>query len=721
LPNSPVLALWRDGSAPTPAAPLRFLEAPGPALLRQNVPWLRVATDPLPIRLEQLARATGTILALFGLERMSEALTACQQLAARGKRLFAVRGRLVPAEARGDFEVLSLEPGLAPLLERLGHSLPTRWTSAVVAAGLYHPRLAGLRLGALFSRPPELGVLELRDLFERAQLDGGPAPAPPAAVTPDEGSHLLDAFLAAGLRTAMVVDLGGHTAELAELAFRRGMLGAWLGPAASPLPEVVRRGGCPVLTWFEAEDCTPQALERRARLPASGVAWVPVALDGEGIPEATARLLAIRALGYSAVAPRYRVPWPNTREWQAEEVRFGLRPTSFDRLRGEHLVFRLPGWDAVQGPELLEVWRRDDRWPMPSMPAGSPRRSIAFETMRSAIDEYLVDAQGRVPTCHARDLLATVLSAISSPDVRVQEIEDYPFLALEGRNLLDVVQAAIEARLLSLGDLPPDLNEAVRHAALVGGKRIRPILTLAMACAMGVPLDAAMPAALATEWLHTASLLQDDLPCMDDDDVRRRDVATHRRYGEAMALLASDTLVALAFEDVSGLTGHPQVGPARAARLVAEVAATIGGQGLVGGQVRDLLTRRAERVSLQDVLEVHRRKTAPLFRLTAVLATILSDAEADVARPLTEMLTSLGLAFQVVDDVLDATPGNDAFGRPAGSDRRNNLPSFATLMGTAAGRRYASTLMAPHAGLVRAHPDLFGLERLSRYLLERTQ
>jgi geranylgeranyl pyrophosphate synthase len=477
-----------------------------------------------------------------------------------------------------------------------------------------------------------------------------------------------------------------------------------------------------VLTWFEPEDTTADALAGRAQLGgAGGIAWVPVGLADEGVAAATVRLLRVRALGYSAVATRYFVPSPNTREWQRMEVRFGLRATRLDRLGGEHLVFDLPEWRTVDGPEVLEIWRRDDRWPDPVSASFTRRRSTSFEAMRQSIDAYLVDAAGRVPECHARDLLADVMLALGPAGARLEEIEQYPFVAIGGRSLLDVVQRGIEARLLSLGSLPPDLIAGIRHASLVGGKRIRPILTLVIACALGAPLDAALPAALATEWLHTASLIQDDLPCMDDDDVRRRDVSTHRRHGEAIALLASDTLIALAFQDLAALSAHPAVGAYRTVRLLEASARTIGGEGLVGGQVRDLLTRRLDRVTLQEVLDVHRRKTAPLFRLTATLACVLADVEEPLATRLEEMLSSVGLAFQVVDDVLDATPGNDSFGRPAGSDRRNNLPTFATLMDSRRGRRYARKLMEPHAGVLDGRPDLFGLERLSTYVLERRQ
>ena len=721
--HAPVVVAWREVAAASPLAPLRFLEAPGLALLRQNVAWLRTETNPLPTHLERLARgAPREVLAVFGPERLAEALAGCQRLASLGVKPIAARGRWLPQEVQSDFSGVSFAAGLLPRLTDLGRALPESWTLPVVLAELYHPRVTGLKLGSLFSRPPEPGVLDVRDLCESGRREGAVEAALPIDVSVPDASRLLDRFAAMGVRSALVIDLGGDAAGLAALALRRDMLGGWLGPASSPLPESVRRSGCPVFTWFEPADTTVEVLSGRPRLGGgSGVAWVPVGLADEGVAAATERLLHVRSLGYAAAVPRYFVPSPNTREWQRMEVRFGLRATRLDRLGGEHLVFDLPEWRAVEGPEVLEIWRRDDRWPDPATAHFTRRRSTSFEAMRQSIDAYLVDAAGRVPECHARDLLADLLAALGPAAARLEEIERYPFVAISGRSLLDVVQHAVEARLLSLGSLPPDLIAAIRHASLVGGKRIRPILTLATACALGVPLDAALPAALATEWLHTASLIQDDLPCMDDDDVRRRDVSTHRRHGEAIALLASDTLIALAFQDLAALHAHPAVGAVRTVRLMESAARTIGGEGLVGGQVRDLLTRRLDRVTLQEVLDVHRRKTAPLFRLTATLACLLADVEEPLATRLADTLSSMGLAFQVVDDVLDATPGNDSFGRPAGSDRRNNLPTFATLMDSQEGRRYARKLMEPHAAVLEGRADLFGLERLSTYVLERRQ
>ncbi len=725
--RAPVVIGWRETAAASPTAPLRLLEAPGLALLRQNLPAVRVETNPRPIQLERIARARpAAVLAVFGADGLATALGACTQLAAAGQPPIVVRGRWLGAQHRDDVAAASFDGAMLPWLQELGVPLPQRWLQPMVVAELWHPRHSGVRLGLLCAALPDAGVLDLADLFGGAD-EGAPPSTLPGSAADDpeiEGDRLLGAYARAGLRGVLVVDNGPGAAALAERAARRGMLGGWLGPADAPWPAAVVRARVPVWTWFGPEHATAgamQSLSARGPTPAPGVAFVPVALPDEDLPHACARTLALRELGYRAIVPRCFVPVPNTRRWQQLEQRHGLREHRFERLDGEHLVFALPQWAPLQGHEVLALLREGNVWPDPALALGHPRRSTSFEAMRQSLDAYLLDAITRVPQCHARDVLATLLESLGPAAAQLQPTDAYPFVSLGGRNLADEVERAIEARLASLAGLPAEILAALRHAALTGGKRIRPVLTLVIACAHGVPLDAVMPAALATEWLHTASLIQDDLPCMDDDDVRRRDAATHRRHGEAAALLASDALVALAFEDVAALAEHAAVGPARAARLVRALASATGGEGLVGGQALDLLTRRTAAVGLQDVLEVHRRKTVPLFELTATLATILADVPEPHAAELRAVLASLGLAFQVIDDILDATPDNDAFGRPAGSDARNNLPTFATLMGTAAGRRWAQQLMAPHLQLLDGKPQLLGLSRLATYVLERRQ
>jgi geranylgeranyl pyrophosphate synthase len=236
-----------------------------------------------------------------------------------------------------------------------------------------------------------------------------------------------------------------------------------------------------------------------------------------------------------------------------------------------------------------------------------------------------------------------------------------------------------------------------------------------------VPFATALAAALSLEWLHTASLVQDDLPCMDDDPVRRRTPSAHVRHGEGLALLASDALVALAFEDVAALARDPAVGAERAATLLAALARELGAGGTVGGQALDLLARERGVTDLRTLLEIHRHKTAPLFRLAATVGAVLADLPPARRAALEATLASLGVAFQIVDDLLDAAPrpGN-GLGRPLGSDARARRATFATAVRHERARDLARTLAVPFATLGGAEPLRTAFARLAEFVVVRS-
>jgi geranylgeranyl pyrophosphate synthase len=722
--GAPLLVGWWDVRPASPARPVRFIDAPGPALLRQNVPWLRTELNPLPTHVERIERARPeVVLGLFDVDALGPALAACGAWSAAGIPLVALRGRVVPAGAVSLFAAAGFDGGVLAVLRELGRPLPPRWIHPVVLVEAYHPRQPQAPYGAVFGRIPDPGLLDVAEIGRAERRSG----APPAAIAQDtlvdDLPPLLAAHDRAGIQRTIVIDNGGDAAALAEALHAAGRLGAWFGPASRPVPAPVSRARCPVYVWFEPEDFAPgwrQPLDHLAPAAANGCALAPIGLDGERPEEATARLLALRALGFRAVVPRYHAPVPNTPEWEQLAGKHPFRPSRLGGIDGQRPLFTLPGYERVDGPELLAVLARDNRWPDPPGEAREVR-THSLRELREVLDRYLADAPLRVPACHARDVFSEVLACLGPLDGRLTSLTSYPFLAWEGSNLLDLVQTAIELRLVSLDGAPEPVLRAVQHAALAGGKRIRPILVLAIACARGVSIEQAMPVALATEWIHTASLIQDDLPSMDDDAIRRRDVATHVRSGEGMALLASDTLIAMAIEDVAALRRDPAVGPAKVGEMLADIARALGVFGLVGGQAKDLITRTRREITIREVLDVHRHKTVPLFRLCAELAVTLADVEDPLRAELVEMLASLGLAFQIVDDVLDATPGNDAFGRPAGSDAKNALPTFATLLGVPAAQRYAEQLLAPYLTLDLRQPGLAGLTHLARYVLERRQ
>jgi len=310
-----------------------------------------------------------------------------------------------------------------------------------------------------------------------------------------------------------------------------------------------------------------------------------------------------------------------------------------------------------------------------------------------------------------RALVEGARATSTSPCNSLTPLDAYPFAAWGGVSVLDLVEDALRARLAALQDVDADLHRAMTHIAAAPGKRLRPVLTIIQAAARGIPPPQSMPAALAIEWLHAASLMQDDLPCMDDEQVRRGGPSAHARHGEGLALLGSDALVALAFEDVAAMANDPDVGPARAAALAGAFATALGARGLVGGQARDLALRGAAPMDLAAVLEAHRGKTAPLFRLTATVAAVLAGDRLEARAEAEASLEAYGLAFQIVDDWLDTGAG---LARPAGSDARQGRASAATALTRTQAQVQVGALLEPL--LSAASP---ALTRLAAQLVAR--
>ncbi|MEY5098974.1 MAG: hypothetical protein RJA36_1693 [Pseudomonadota bacterium] len=254
------------------------------------------------------------------------------------------------------------------------------------------------------------------------------------------------------------------------------------------------------------------------------------------------------------------------------------------------------------------------------------------------------------------------------------------------------------------GEAPAGLGEAMRYAVLDGGKRLRPLLTLATAEAVSGgmrPLgDGAWRAACAVELIHAYSLVHDDLPCMDNDVLRRGKPTVHVRFGEAQALLAGDALQALAFELL--LPGDGSVAPELAARLCRQLALASGWQGMAGGQAIDLagVGQVLDQARLEDM---HRRKTGALLLASVEMGATAAGADAPALQALGRYGRALGLAFQVVDDILDVTADSATLGKTAGKDAAADKPTFVSLLGLEAAQAYADTLLAQaHEALAAA-------------------
>ncbi|MEJ7138801.1 polyprenyl synthetase family protein [Amphibiibacter pelophylacis] len=246
------------------------------------------------------------------------------------------------------------------------------------------------------------------------------------------------------------------------------------------------------------------------------------------------------------------------------------------------------------------------------------------------------------------------------------------------------------------------LTEVMAYASLQGGKRLRPLLVLAACEALGGSRPAALRAAVAVELIHAYSLVHDDLPCMDDDVLRRGQPTTHVVHGEAMAMLAGDAMQALAFEVLTPETG---IAPALQARWVACLARAAGHAGMAGGQAIDLM-HVGKSLDLAGLEHMHALKTGCLLQASVAMGAMAGDADSSgqhqlascVDQPVWPHLMDygrwLGLAFQVVDDILDVTQDSSTLGKTAGKDEASNKPTFVSLMGLAAAQAYALDIHA---------------------------
>ncbi|WP_343642355.1 polyprenyl synthetase family protein [Roseateles sp.] len=253
------------------------------------------------------------------------------------------------------------------------------------------------------------------------------------------------------------------------------------------------------------------------------------------------------------------------------------------------------------------------------------------------------------------------------------------------QSLLEVEQA-LEAWVPE--GAPAGLGEAMRYAVLGAGKRLRPLLVLAAAEAASGQREAAMRAACAVELIHAYSLAHDDMPCMDNDVLRRGKPTLHVQYGEAQAMLAGDAMQALAF-DV--LTPDEGVAPALQARLCRLLARASGYDGMAGGQAIDLASigKPLDEAALRDM---HRRKTGVLLQASVLMGAACGELTPAAWDALSRYGAAIGLAFQVVDDILDVTQDSDVLGKTAGKDQDNNKPTYVSVLGLEPARAYALRL-----------------------------
>ncbi len=288
------------------------------------------------------------------------------------------------------------------------------------------------------------------------------------------------------------------------------------------------------------------------------------------------------------------------------------------------------------------------------------------------------------------------------------------------RTQLDAVEAALCAHVRA--DAPAELGLAMRYGVLDGGKRLRPLLVLAAAQAVGGHPEAAMRAACAVELIHAYSLIHDDMPCMDNDVLRRGKPTVHVQFGEARAMLAGDAMQALAFEVLTPPpTVEGDVVPnALQARLCRLLARASGVEGMAGGQAIDLASVGKPLTEAQ-LLDMHARKTGALLQTSVLMGAACGSIPASAWDALSDYGAAIGVAFQVVDDILDVTQASEVLGKTAGKDADQNKPTYVSLLGLDGARERAATLHARALSALSASGlgDVHALAALADRILDR--
>ncbi|MCJ7497806.1 MAG: polyprenyl synthetase family protein [candidate division Zixibacteria bacterium] len=275
-----------------------------------------------------------------------------------------------------------------------------------------------------------------------------------------------------------------------------------------------------------------------------------------------------------------------------------------------------------------------------------------------------------------------------------------------------IIERALDGFLPDEKVEPKSLHKAMRYSVFAGGKRLRPILAIASFEAVGGKGKKILPVACALEMIHTYSLIHDDLPCMDNDDLRRGKPTLHKVYGEGMAVLGGDALHALAFELLLK-AGNPQV--------VLEVTKAIGTEGMIGGQVKDL-EAEGKKVSLKQVEYIHTHKTGKLLRASIRAGAILGGADKKTLLALTYYAERFGLAFQIVDDILDVVGKEEEIGKKRGSDKANSKATYPEVAGLEKSKSLSRDLLKQAKGkldILKEKNWIF--EKLADYIYERIE
>ncbi len=277
---------------------------------------------------------------------------------------------------------------------------------------------------------------------------------------------------------------------------------------------------------------------------------------------------------------------------------------------------------------------------------------------------------------------------------------------------LDRINSYLE-KVLSDGE--DKVTEAMRYSIENGGKRIRPALVMEFCSACNGDSEKALPFAAAVEMIHTYSLIHDDLPCMDDDDMRRGKPSCHIRYGEEYALLAGDGLLTLAFETLS----KAKVDAEKIVKAVSVLSKCAGHRGMVEGQTLDLLSE-GERIGLSELRRIHELKTVEMIKASCLLGCIAAGADKEYLEAAEKYAYGIGLSFQIIDDILDVTSDEQTLGKPIGSDAEREKDTYVTLLGLEKAKEEAKRYTDEAVEALKIFGDKGeGLKRLAQQLVDR--
>ena len=278
------------------------------------------------------------------------------------------------------------------------------------------------------------------------------------------------------------------------------------------------------------------------------------------------------------------------------------------------------------------------------------------------------------------------------------------------------VNKALDRFLPAAKTKPATIHRAMRYSIFAGGKRMRPLLCLAAAEACGGTAEEAMPLACAVECIHTYSLIHDDLPAMDDDDFRRGNPTNHKVFGEGIAILAGDGLLTQAFEVIAQAKGWPRYSHQQ---LVLELARASGSLQLIAGQVADL-EGEGRKTSLAQLQYIHERKTSALLCCSVRLGGMSANCTPAQLQALTDFGKNVGLAFQIIDDILDVTQTSETLGKTAGKDQAAQKATYPAILGLEKSKKEAKRITdLAFKSLKAFRGKAVALEALAKYLLER--